>query len=162
MTKALGGAVLAALVIGFVARPFVTPPATAAEAITSDRAQKQDFAPVDGDEVLKKLADLRVESWSYRNDPAVRHIGPMAQDFRATFNVGKDDKSIAQVDANGVTIAALQALHRRVQALEEENRRLRGSSRPSSAPPRVASPARASAAAPTTWGAVTHDKGEVF
>lgn len=54
-------------------------------------------------------------------------VGPMAQDFRSTFGVGGDDRSIAAVDANGVTMAAVQALYLRVEALEQETRALRTS-----------------------------------
>jgi hypothetical protein len=49
----------------------------------------------------------------------------MAQDFHAAFGFGGDDKTIPAVDANGVTMAPLQALLRRVEAVEDESRRLR-------------------------------------
>ena len=39
----------------------------------------------------------------------------MAQDFAATFQVGRDDRHIALVDASGVALAAVQALSRRVK-----------------------------------------------
>lgn len=45
---------------------------------------------------------------------AVRHIGPMAQDFHAAFEVGEDDEHIATVDADGVALAAIQGLYRLV------------------------------------------------
>lgn len=93
--------------------------------LDSDRALKEGFASIDGDEVLDRLATLPVSRWSYRAEPGVDHIGPMAQDFGATFRVGKDDRHIHPVDAQGVTIAAIQALHRRVEALEGQNRALR-------------------------------------
>jgi hypothetical protein len=51
----------------------------------------------------------------------------MAQDFHAAFGVGPDDKHIATVDADGVALAALQALNQKVQevgALEERVRSL--------------------------------------
>ena len=44
------------------------------------------------------------------DDGAVRHIGPVAQDFRAAFDLGADDKTIATVDADGVALAAIQGL----------------------------------------------------
>ncbi|MFO0636673.1 MAG: tail fiber domain-containing protein [Nannocystaceae bacterium] len=69
----------------------------------SDRNAKRDFAPIDGDAVLDTLATLPITTWSYRSDdPSIRHIGPMAQDFRAAFAVGGTDKAIFQVDADGV------------------------------------------------------------
>jgi hypothetical protein len=42
----------------------------------------------------------------------------MAQDFAAAFGLGDDDTTINVVDANGVTMVSIQALHRRIQTLE--------------------------------------------
>jgi hypothetical protein len=92
----------------------------------SDRNLKRDFAAVDRDAVLEQLARLPISTWSYRTDGSgQRHIGPMAQDFMAAFQVGSDERSIAKVDADGVAFAAIQALHARLERLEQENRRLR-------------------------------------
>ena len=55
----------------------------------------------------------------------MRHLGPMAQDFKAAFGLGESDKMINIVDANGVLMVAVQALYRRVQALEAEVEALR-------------------------------------
>jgi hypothetical protein len=84
---------------------------------TSDRAAKRDFASVNRARLLKRLARVPVSSWSYRTERGVRHIGPTAQDFARAFNVGADDKSIAMVDADGVSLAAIQGLYRQNQAL---------------------------------------------
>lgn len=93
----------------------------------SDRAIKTGFEPVDRDDVLRKLAALPVQKWSYKSAPGERHIGPMAQDFHGAFALGGDDRSIAAVDANGVTIAAIQAMYVRLEALERETQALRAS-----------------------------------
>ncbi|HEY0548440.1 MAG TPA: hypothetical protein VGF13_02495 [Verrucomicrobiae bacterium] len=53
---------------------------------------------------------------------SVRHIGPMAQDFRSAFAVGENDRTITTVDADGVALAAIQGLNQKV---EEENGALR-------------------------------------
>ena len=95
----------------------------------SDRDRKQDFASVDGDATLAALARIPITSWSYRGEPGVRHIGPMAQDFRATFGLGTDERTIYPIDENGVTIAALQALLHRVERLEATNNSLRDDNR---------------------------------
>jgi hypothetical protein len=42
----------------------------------------------------------------------------MAQDFRATFGLGDDDRTYYAVDAQGVALAAIQALDRLVKAQE--------------------------------------------
>jgi hypothetical protein len=86
----------------------------------SDRHVKRDFVPVDGREILERLARVPVQTWSYTNDVAgTRHVGPMAQDFHAAFGLGTDDKHIATVDADGVALAAIQGLN---QKLEEQLR----------------------------------------
>jgi hypothetical protein len=83
--------------------------------------------------VLDALSKMPVSTWSYRADPAgVRHMGPMAQDFKAAFGLGDTDRAYHSIDAHGVTIAAIQALYdisleqsRKIQRLEEENEVLR-------------------------------------
>jgi hypothetical protein len=87
---------------------------------------KQDFESVDPQWVLQQLVETPVSAWSYKEDPArTRHIGPMAQDFRAAFGVGESERYIFQVDADGVSFAAIQALNARVEELDGENRKLR-------------------------------------
>jgi hypothetical protein len=44
----------------------------------------------------------------------------MAQDFRAAFGLGEDDKHISTVDADGVALAGVQALYRLLQEMEEQ------------------------------------------
>lgn len=78
-------------------------------------------APVTASEVLERLATLPVSTWTYTFDhESVRHIGPMAQDFAATFGVGSSDRRIDTVDALGVCMAGIQALHRRLVEVEGE------------------------------------------
>ena len=62
---------------------------------------------------------MPIDAWSYRNEGAIRHIGPVAQDFRSAFHLGYDDKTIATVDSEGVALAAIQGLN---QKLEESGR----------------------------------------
>jgi len=66
--------------------------------------------------ILRRLSKLPVQTWNYKwDDPSIRHIGPMAQDFAAAFSVGEDEKHICPVDAQGVAFAAIQALHQIVR-----------------------------------------------
>jgi len=83
--------------------------------ITSDRNAKTEFKPVDNRAVLEKLAALPLTTWSYTNNPSIRHLGPVAQDFAAAFAVGEDDKHIATVDADGVALAAIQGLNQKLE-----------------------------------------------
>jgi hypothetical protein len=97
---------------------------TSTQTYTSDRDAKAGFAPVDVQTALSRLAQLPIETWSYKaDDPAIRHIGPMAQDFAAAFEVGEDDRHIHVVDAAGVAFAAIQAL---AQITEEQAGELDG------------------------------------
>lgn len=81
-------------------------------------------------EILERLATLRISTWTYGFDhDSVRHIGPMAQDFAETFGLGSSDRRIEIVDASGVCMASIQALHRRLVALEDELARLESEQR---------------------------------
>lgn len=77
--------------------------------------------PVNGFEVLTKLTALPVSTWRYRWEPAgVRHLGPMAQDWHAAFELGQGETTIPLVDAHGVLLVAIQALHRQLDELRAE------------------------------------------
>jgi hypothetical protein len=87
----------------------------------SDRNLKENFATVDVHKVLDEVSQLEIMTWNYRTSPdEVRHVGPMAQDFKAAFEVGATDKAIFQVDADGVALAAIQALDQEVKTLRAE------------------------------------------
>jgi Chaperone of endosialidase/Head domain of trimeric autotransporter adhesin len=92
----------------------------------SDVNRKHLFSEVSGEDVLARLRNLSITSWSYRtNRDGARHIGPTAQDFRAAFGLGDDDRVISTVDADGVALAAAQALTTRTDDLRAENAQLR-------------------------------------
>jgi len=102
------------------------PPGGGSWIALSDRSSKENLAPVDSDAILAKVAALPISTWNYRSqDDSIRHIGPMAQDFHAAFGVGERSTGITTIDADGVALAAIQALkreneelQRRIQALE--------------------------------------------
>ncbi|HEV2914990.1 MAG TPA: tail fiber domain-containing protein, partial [Pyrinomonadaceae bacterium] len=78
----------------------------------SDRNMKANFAAVDTRAILRGVLGLPISTWNYKTqDKSIRHIGPMAQDFFATFKVGEGDKTIATIDPDGVALAAIQGLH---------------------------------------------------
>ena len=86
---------------------------------TSDRNVKEHFQPVDAQGVLAKVASLPVTQWNFQTESQdVQHIGPMAQDFQAAFQLSADDKHISLVDEDGVALAAIQGLN---QKLDEQN-----------------------------------------
>jgi hypothetical protein len=92
--------------------------------LTSDRNAKKNFSSVDSLSILEKVVRLPISSWNYKTDAnSLRHIGPMAQDFHATFGLnGTDNKHISSVDEQGVALAAIQGLN---QKLEKENAALK-------------------------------------
>lgn len=90
---------------------------------TSDRNSKANFAAVDTRSILDRVVALPIQLWNYKSQQAdIKHIGPMAQDFVAAFGVGDNDTTISTVDADGVALAAIQGLNRK---LDQENQALK-------------------------------------
>jgi hypothetical protein len=88
-------------------------------ACVSDRNVKRDIEQVDPQAVLEGLSRVPVATWSYKSDdPSIRHMGPMAQDFYGEFGLGNTDRAYSPIDAHGVAFAAIQALYERVQQQE--------------------------------------------
>lgn len=90
----------------------------------SSRDFKECFSDVPADELLEKLSQLNVQSWFYKGTRE-RHIGPIAEDFVAAFDVGtmrddgtRDNKYISTTDVSGVALAAVKAL---AQKIDEQN-----------------------------------------
>jgi len=93
---------------------------------SSDRNMKDNLTPVNGSEILQKIEKLPIFQWNYKaEDPLVKHIGPVAQDFHAIFGVGNDDKSISTIDPAGISLAGIQELIRQNREMKEELEQLR-------------------------------------
>lgn len=97
----------------------------------SSRTFKDSFAKVDVGAVLEKLVELPIQTWVYSaSRDEGQHMGPVAEDFAASFGLGNDDKHITTVDESGVAFAAIQGLNRKVESenasLRRENADLRG------------------------------------
>ncbi len=87
---------------------------------SSDRNQKENFTDIDSLEVLQKIVNLPVQQWNYKQDgEEVKHIGPVAQDFKAAFNVGENDTSISTIDPAGIALVGIKALNQRINELEK-------------------------------------------
>ncbi len=103
--------------------------------VVSNRDLKENFRPVDSRQLLARLAAIPITTWNYKaQDPAIRHIGPMADDFNSLIEGlgGEGPDSINSLDADGVALAAIQGLYQlsqekdaRIAQLEEENFALR-------------------------------------
>jgi trimeric autotransporter adhesin len=98
--------------------------------VLSDRNAKKNITPLDYESVLNKLAKVPIEQWNYNweQDGDVPNFGPMAQDFKAVFYPGRDDKSISTLEFDGVELAAIQGLNQKliqrdaeIKTLKEQN-----------------------------------------
>jgi hypothetical protein len=95
---------------------------------SSDSNLKSNFLTVDPDEILKKVVQLPIRTWTYNaEEGGVRHIGPTAQDFYTIFQLGYGDTTIATIDVDGVALAAIQGLDKltkeqktQIQTLEQK------------------------------------------
>ena len=99
---------------------------------TSDMTKKENFQPVDGEEVLRKLRGLTLTSWNYiGHDPKqFRHYGPMGQEFFAAFGpdaIGTigSPTSLTASDLAGILMRAVQAIEKRTVELRTEEERLK-------------------------------------
>lgn len=109
----------------------LTPDATS-WGVISDVRLKENFLQTDGEQILRKIAAMRLTTWNYKAqlNKNERHYGPMAQDFFAAF--GKDDAGVIgndtiinQADFDGVNLIAIQALEKRTATLQKENEELK-------------------------------------
>jgi hypothetical protein len=96
----------------------VTLPAGAGAWTTlSDANAKTGFEVINARAILDKLVNLPIMSWQYKAQGAnVRHIGPTAQAFKASFGVGDTDRGISTVDADGIAFAAIKGLNEKLEA----------------------------------------------
>jgi hypothetical protein len=87
----------------------------------SDRNMKNHFQTLDPEQVLDKFSRLPITEWSYKaQDPSIRHMGPMAQDFYQAFGLGESNRYIGTVDADGVMMAAIQGLNAKLQEKDKQ------------------------------------------
>jgi uncharacterized coiled-coil protein SlyX len=84
---------------------------------SSDKNLKTAVHEIDAKDLLQRVSDLPITSWTYKRDPLKRHVGPMAQDFHAAFGLNGDDEThISEVDIAGVSLAAIKALNSELTA----------------------------------------------
>jgi len=80
----------------------------------SDAHLKEQVCDIDQNSILDKVNSIEILEWQYKGSNE-RHIGPMAQEFYAAFGLGKGETTIATIDADGVALAAIQALYARTE-----------------------------------------------
>jgi len=94
----------------------------------SNRALKENLAPVDAGQLLERLAQAKIGTWNYKaQGPAIRHIGPMADEFNGLVDGlgGEGPDHINSLDADGVALASIQGLYRLYLEQKTENAALR-------------------------------------
>ncbi|MBX3653186.1 MAG: tail fiber domain-containing protein [Ramlibacter sp.] len=86
--------------------------------IVSDVAAKKGIQPVDPDQALEAVEKTPVSDWTYKDGQGDgrSHTGPMAQDAKANMGeaAAPGGKKIDLVTMNGINMAAIQALSRKV------------------------------------------------
>ncbi|MHB8579984.1 MAG: tail fiber domain-containing protein [Ignavibacteriaceae bacterium] len=94
--------------------------------VISDSTKKENFIPVNGEEVLNKISKFNLRSWNYKgqNPKEYRHYGPMAQEFFNAFGHDKigvigNDTTINSADFAGINLIAIQALEKRTDELNK-------------------------------------------
>jgi hypothetical protein len=132
--RALGGIrfVSAVDIEGTPAAGVVLEPGDGSWSSLSDRDAKENFHAINPRTILDQLVELPILTWNYKTQPPhVRHLGPVAQDFQDTFQLGTDPRRINTSDAHGVALAAIQGLHHlvaekesRIHSLEQQNQQL--------------------------------------
>jgi hypothetical protein len=95
---------------------------------TSDRNAKENFLPVDGAEVLRKIRRFPLTSWNYigTDEKPIRHYGVMAQDFFEAF--GHDalgtigtPTTVNSGDMAGILMSAVQKLSEENLVMRDEH-----------------------------------------
>ena len=85
---------------------------------------KDRFSTVAPTLILEKINALDIAEWSYKRDPAVRHIGPTAESFYEAFGLGTGGDNISTIDADGLSLVAIQALTAELTKKDQEIKNL--------------------------------------
>lgn len=90
----------------------------------SSRLIKENFVPVDVEDVLERLMSLELNTWNIIDEPShALHMGLFAEDFYDAFGLGDDRRAIGHQDIDGVTVAGIMALGARTDRLREDQDR---------------------------------------
>jgi hypothetical protein len=87
----------------------------------SDEDAKENIVPAGTQDALEAVKKTPVSKWKYKDGMADGgiHVGPMAQDVQKTMgsSVAPNGKAIDMVSINGITMAAIQELSKKVDKL---------------------------------------------
>jgi len=85
----------------------------------SSRKLKENFTPLNIDDILQKIDQLDISRWNYKSEgSAITHIGPVSEDFRELFKIGDSSETIALIDEGGVALVGIKALSNKLSVLE--------------------------------------------
>ena len=103
------------------------PPGATAWLSLSDRNSKTAFEEVDTVAVLEKVASMPMTTWKYKHDEETRYMGVMSQDLYGAFELGQNNKTINSLVADGVQMAAIQGLNKKLnEKLEFKDSEIQG------------------------------------
>jgi hypothetical protein len=89
--------------------------------VTSSRSAKTNIKQTSAEDVLAKLEELPIYTWSYTKDKSKSvHIGPMAEEFHQRFGFGDDAKRISSLDTGGLALAGVKALQAELSKRDAE------------------------------------------
>jgi hypothetical protein len=92
--------------------------------MVSDKNAKKNVEPTSDEEALEAVENTPVSSWTYKKGQGDggSHVGPMAQDAAATMGqkAAPGGKMIDLVTMNGITMASVAALSRKVDKLAKQ------------------------------------------
>ncbi len=87
----------------------------------SSRTHKENIEAINHKAILDKVANLPIREWNYIHDADhIKHIGPMAEDVHALFEVGQGPKSLSTLDTSGIALAAIQALSHELKQTQQD------------------------------------------
>lgn len=95
----------------------------------SSRSFKDRYTPINGNDVLSKIAAMELKGWYYKGTEEY-HIGPFAEDFYQAFGCGdknvKEDlgRYLASSDVAGVSMIAIQQLVKELEVQKKLNEEL--------------------------------------
>lgn len=87
----------------------------------SSRTLKENFRPLNGEELLGKIRTMSITEWNYKGTPETKYIGPVAEEFYDAFHLNGNDKTgINTISIDGVNMAGVQALEKRTSEMRKE------------------------------------------
>jgi hypothetical protein len=97
--------------------------------VGSSRSVKHELEAIIPEVTLDGVLALELYRWKYKDDELqATHLGPMAEDFHARFELGRDNEHLSPADSAGLALAAIQGLNERFSRslgeLTDANRRL--------------------------------------